>query len=337
MLRVWGFDGPFYLQWHITDDCNLKCIHCYREGGKSVKPSRADLMNVLNNFNRFLKSTGRRGRFQISGGEPFLSEDLFTILAEAKNHGYPVRVLSNATVMTHNIAKRLGVSGCRIVQASFEGSEEIHDKIRGCGSFKKALEGIKILSEHDIEVTVMMTVSDINYQVLKETIELTAPYARRFAFSRLVPQGAGKDLSDSMLTARQVRALFKEFYQLKLHSENRSGMQASKTYRDPLWQVFFRSVNPRLLGGCSIGFNGICVDTDGTVYPCRRLPVSLGNMHDTDLTEIWNSGILQELRNRDLLKGKCGKCNLRWQCGGCRAIAYAKTGDYLSEDPQCFN
>ncbi|MBF0464175.1 MAG: radical SAM protein [Nitrospirae bacterium] len=336
VLKVWGFDGPFYLQWHITEHCNLNCIHCYREGN-AAEPEISALMGVLKNFNRFLKSIHKRGRIQISGGEPFLSEHLFSILMEAKKSGYPIRVLSNGTVMSKDLAKRLNESGCRIVQVSFEGSEEIHDKIRGIGSFKKALDGTKILCEENVEVTAMMTVSDINYKALTETIKLTTPYIRRFAFSRLVPWGRALTLADSMLTTKQVKSLFREFHKLNLNTENQKGAEVSKTYRDPLWQGFFGKVNPLLLGGCSIGYNGICVDTDGTVYPCRRLPVSLGNVHDTDLTEIWKSEILRELRNRDLLKGKCRGCKLRWQCGGCRAIAYAKTGDYLSEDPQCFN
>ncbi|QWR77552.1 radical SAM protein [Candidatus Magnetomonas plexicatena] len=333
MLKVWGFDGPFYLQWHITEDCNLNCIHCYREKRNIVKPEKSDLIRVLKNFNRFLKSINKCGRIQISGGEPLLSEHLFSILAEAKKCGYPVRVLSNGTLVSRDLAKRLNDSGCRIVQVSFEGSEEIHDKIRGVGSFRKALEGAKILHDENIDVTVMMTVSDINYQALTETIKLTSPYVRRFAFSRLVPWGSAKTLTGSILSAKQVKGLFKEFYKLDLQT---SDVDVAKTYRDPLWQGYFGNVNPLLLGGCSIGYNGICVDTDGTVYPCRRLPLSLGNVHDMDLTQIWKSEILQELRNRDQLKGKCGKCKLRWQCGGCRAIAYAKTGDYMSEDPQCF-
>ena len=95
-------------------------------------------------------------------------------------------------------------------------------------------------------------------------------------------------------------------------------------------------------GGCAAAVSGITLMADGTVTPCRRLPIPIGNVLTDSLREIWaTSEVLQRLRNRDLYKGKCGGCE-RWSsCRGCRAIAYAHSlclgaGDYLADDPQCF-
>ena len=70
--------------------------------------------------------------------------------------------------------------------------------------------------------------------------------------------------------------------------------------------------------------------------PCPYLPVSVGNLKEESFVELWNeSETFQNLRNRDLLEGKCGACEFREVCGGCRARAYATAGNYLAEDASC--
>ncbi|NIM05174.1 MAG: SPASM domain-containing protein, partial [Armatimonadetes bacterium] len=86
------------------------------------------------------------------------------------------------------------------------------------------------------------------------------------------------------------------------------------------------------LGGCAAGISGFSLLSDGTVLPCRRLPVSLGNVREDSVREIWaTSEVLNSLRDRSRYKGKCASCP-RWaSCRGCRAIAYAHSGKILSE------
>jgi len=89
-------------------------------------------------------------------------------------------------------------------------------------------------------------------------------------------------------------------------------------------------------GICSIGLDGLCILPDATVLPCRRLPIAIGNLKEDSLLEIWHkSDLLWQIRDKRNLKGKCKSCEFIPQCSGCRAMAYACTGDYLAEDPQC--
>ena len=95
-------------------------------------------------------------------------------------------------------------------------------------------------------------------------------------------------------------------------------------------------------GGCAAGISGLTILPDGTMIPCRRLNIPIGNIRQDSLREVWaTSGILNLLRDKSKYKGKCGKCN-RWaSCRGCRAIAYSYSqsvgeNDFLAEDPQCF-
>ncbi|MBF0345093.1 MAG: radical SAM protein [Nitrospirae bacterium] len=329
MLRISGFDEYFYLQWHINSQCNLRCAHCYAQ---QANPHLGveELFLILDKYVAFLKKKGIKGRIQFSGGEPFLSKELFPLLMQAKNKNIPTRVLSNGTLITVQVAFELVKTGCRTVQISLDGDISVHNDIRGDKAFERALEGAIHLRNNNIKVTFQMTVSRRNHLSLKPVYDISRQYANRFSLSRFVPIGYGIQMSNDVLSAKEMRGVFKTFTKLK------SGNQIDTPMRDPLWHPFFNRCNPHLLSGCSIGYNGICIDSDGTVYPCRRLPIPLGNILTQDLDVIYNSKVLNQLRDRDLLKGKCGKCRLRWQCGGCRAIAYAVNNDYLHEDPQCF-
>ncbi|MCM8757265.1 MAG: SPASM domain-containing protein, partial [Candidatus Omnitrophica bacterium] len=87
---------------------------------------------------------------------------------------------------------------------------------------------------------------------------------------------------------------------------------------------------------CILGKDGLALMPDGTVYPCRRFPLPLGNLTSQSLEEIWeNSPVLNILRQRGFLKGKCANCPIT-ECLGCRALAYSLTGGFLNEDPLCF-
>lgn len=103
-------------------------------------------------------------------------------------------------------------------------------------------------------------------------------------------------------------------------------------------QGFLRRV-PYWEGGCAAGRNKgyITILSNGDVIPCMLLQARLGNVKNQDIRDIWaNSPILQRLRRRELLQGKCGACEYRVQCGGCRGRAYEEKGDILAEDPGCW-
>jgi radical SAM protein with 4Fe4S-binding SPASM domain len=88
--------------------------------------------------------------------------------------------------------------------------------------------------------------------------------------------------------------------------------------------------------GCLAG-TGVCfISHEGEVYPCGYLPVIAGDLRSQTFAHIWeNAEVFQELRDTAKLKGKCGCCEFRNVCMGCRARAYAATGDFMDEEPFC--
>jgi radical SAM protein with 4Fe4S-binding SPASM domain len=330
--RQHAFNEPFFLQWHLTDRCNLVCQHCYRDENKKDLDLDTQQL-ILNQFCSFLQAIGRDGRIHFSGGEPYLSAHLFDLIQTARVHNLPSRILSNGTLITPELAARTRQAGCRLVQVSLDGLEPTHDKIRGKGTFKRALAGIANLRAAGIEVTIAMTLSRVNLHDALPVARLAEQIADRVHFSRLVPVGAGEALEADLLTQAEIYRLLSDLH--AFHGRT----QIDFPLRDPLWKAYF---NPQCsdcatcISGCAVGYNGLCIESNGDVYPCRRLPIVIGNVLIQSLNEIWHAPLMQALRDRDQLQGNCGDCRLRWVCGGCRGVAYGLCNDPLAEDPQCF-
>lgn len=335
MKRQYLHEEPFFLQWHITNKCNLSCAHCYNSSRQTDDLPLKDLLRILDKYELFLKSIARQGRIHITGGEPFLSPHLFTILNKALSKNIQCRILSNGTAITKESAGRLTAAGCGLVQISVDGDRAANDRIRGEGAFQQAVGSMRLLRVHGIEVTVNMTVSDVNVNDVEKVMGLASEAADRFTFSRFVPIDKDKPMdAGNILSHAELHRCFRKVFSFKTNCS-----RIDIPLRDPLWHAFMRVPPGRYqhaIHGCSAGFNGLTVAHDGTLYPCRRLPLPIGNILINDPADVWNnSPILEKLRNRDLLKGKCRTCKSRWICGGCRAVAYAVKGDYLEEDPQC--
>jgi len=88
--------------------------------------------------------------------------------------------------------------------------------------------------------------------------------------------------------------------------------------------------------GCLAGTGVAFISHRGEVFPCGYLPVEAGNIRRQPFQTIWQeSELFGELRNPELLGGKCGVCEFKLVCSGCRARALGMTGDYLGEEPFC--
>lgn len=337
----------FFVQWHLTDRCNLRCKHCYQGGRPKDEMSLPEIREVAEEVSAMLGDWAETygmafsPSLNITGGEPFLRRDIFEVLEEMRARGFAVHVLTNGILVDRERARRLADLGVRGVQVSMEGPEEIHEKIRGKGSFARAFTGVRNLLEAGLEVTVNATLSRLNAEGVGELMGLAREAGvQRFGFSRLVPCGTGIALLDEMLDSGEVRELY-----MSLMAENGKGMDI--VTGDPLAaQMDAREgagTGHVPCGGCAAGLSGLTILPDGTVTPCRRLDIPIGNVRKDALREVWaTSGVLNALRDRTRYRGKCASCK-RWAaCRGCRAIAYAYSlaqgeADYLAEDPQCFH
>jgi radical SAM protein with 4Fe4S-binding SPASM domain len=276
----------------------------------------------------------------MTGGEPFLRPDLFEVLGEAARQGFDIFLLTNGTLVDQTRALRLAELGVKGVQVSIEGPEEVHDSIRGAGSFAASAAGIERLVDAGLAVTLNVTVSRLNASSMRQVIAFgSRAGARRIGFSRLVPSGKGRSLLSRMLSSQEVKELYESLFSLELTDiEIVTGDPVASCMKTPS----NGDAGNRAMSGCAAGVSGLTILPNGDVMSCRRLAVTLGNARRDSLRELWTtSPVLEALRDRSRYKGKCGSCS-RWaHCRGCRAIAYAYSrsrgeDDYLAEDPQCF-
>jgi AdoMet-dependent heme synthase len=336
----------FFVQWHLTERCNLRCTHCYQSGRPADELPFSDIKCVVTEVNEMVRAwedaygLAFSLSYNVTGGEPFLRKDLPKVIEEIQGQRGTVSLLTNGTLIDRAKAEMLSQLGVNGIQVSLEGPESIHDAVRGQGSFRRSMQGIEALLGAGLTVTVNVTLSKLNAGQMKEMVPLAARLGvQRLGFSRLVPSGRGKGLLQEMLPLQEVKDLYETLLSIKSNG-------LSIVTGDPVASQMAGKDDGDLgehpVAGCAAGVSGLTLRSDGTIMPCRRLPIKIGNVCTDLLREVWaTSEVLNRLRNRKLYKGKCGQCP-RWAaCRGCRAIAYAYSqskghDDFLAEDPQCF-
>lgn len=342
-----GGTFDFLIQWHLTERCNLRCMHCYQDGTRgdelSLEEVRCGLDEIGDMFSSWSEAHGLKfaPSFNITGGEPLLRKDLFEVLGLVADRQWDSFVLTNGTLIDATTAGRLAGLGVGGVQISLEGPEAVHDLFRGPGSYQASLGGIRALLDAGVEVTVNTTLSEINAGGFFELAETASRLGvQRLGYSRLVPSGRGGSLAHAMLAPDAVRRLYERINKLSYPGMKLvSGDPVAARMRAA--DNGFQDEGDIPAGGCAAGVSGLTILADGTIVPCRRLPLPLGNIRTDSLREIWAaSPLLDALRSRSGYEGACRTCS-RWaSCRGCRAIAFAASHSAgqesaLADDPQC--
>jgi radical SAM protein with 4Fe4S-binding SPASM domain len=335
----------FFIQWHLTERCNLRCYHCY-QGDRHIQEMTLDeVKREIDGATEMFQAWESEHGISVSpsihftGGEPFLYAGLWDLVLYARRR-YGVALMSNGCLITNDDAKRASTLGISDIQISLEGPPDLHDSIRGRGSYMAATKGVETLVKCGNRVSANVTLSRLNVDQIEETAEIgRAMGFYGIGFSRMVPCGRGKALTDQLLTPQELKGAYQRILSLNTPSfEVVSG--------DPLAGTLLESKIPSgcnlSLAGCSAGFSGITITSDGSVMPCRRIGLVAGNVKRKSLRSIWaSSRLLWRLRERKNYNGRCGQCALWPSCRGCRAVAYAYSANQgkpnlFADDPQCW-
>jgi radical SAM protein with 4Fe4S-binding SPASM domain len=329
---------PFYIQWHITNSCNLRCRHCYQDDfSKESDLDRSGLKTVSDNVLSALKAWDRTACIHLTGGEPLLKPELFFLLdyLDPQPAVEELGIITNGLPINPELVRRLSAySKLKKIKVSLDGADaQTHESIRPRWTFEKVIHALSLLKEAEqFEIILMFTVMKRNYKNLPSLLTLCQDLrVDGFILERFVPWGQGREIEDEVLNKDQ----WKEVVNILLDFIS---PEAEETPFLPFqaFQVQFDGKEPELLGApCVVGSDGLCIMPGGEVFPCRRFPVSLGNLQVQRLEEIWDeSEILKKVRKKENLKGRCGDCGIE-ECRGCRSLALSITGDYLAEDPHC--
>ncbi|MCP4669618.1 MAG: radical SAM protein [Deltaproteobacteria bacterium] len=338
---------PRVLAWEITRKCNLHCIHCRAlasEDAPQGELTLAEYRTLIDDVAGF-----SRPIIILTGGEPLLREDLFDIAAHASAAGLRVAVSTNGTLVTHDTARRLAASGVASCSISIDGSNaEVHDDFRKqAGAFEASLRGMKILQEAGIKVQINTSLTRRNMHDLENIYQLVKDQkAHAWHIFMLVPTGRGESVADDeLITSEDYERILNYVYERNRDDDMeikptcapqyyRILRQRAKAEGIPVDEEHF-GLNARTRG-CLAGMGFGFVSYKGDVFPCGYYPIRAGNVREESFSRIWETSPLflklRDFRNYD---GACGKCQYIKVCGGCRARAYAVTGDDMAPEPYC--
>jgi len=338
---------PRLIFWELTEGCNLKCVHCRA----TAQPNRnqeelttEQAYQVIDEIASFADPI-----LILTGGEPLYRPDFFEIAGYAIKKGLKVALATNGTLVDEDIARKVKEVGIKRVAISLDGAnKQTHDGFRGIdGAFERALQGAKYLQAEGIDIQFNTTISKHNVNEIEDILKLAIQQkAVALHLFMLVPVGCGIQIADNqMLPATQYEEVLEWFYE----QSREVPLEIKATCAPHYYRIIRQKAKERgervtvqthgmsaMTKGCLAGTGVFFISHKGKVQPCGYLPVEAGDVTKQTVQTIWDeSPVFQNLREQELLEGKCGICEYQNVCSGCRARAYYETGNYMAEEPYC--
>jgi radical SAM protein with 4Fe4S-binding SPASM domain len=286
----------------------------------------------------------------LSGGEPLIRPDIFEIAEYGTSKGFRMCMASNGSLVTDEVCARMRAADIKMVSLSLDGpTAAVHDDFRQCpGAFDGVLRAAELFRKHDQKFLINSSFTKRNQTYIADTFRVAKELgATAWYMFMIVPTGRGEEIMEELISPEDYEEILEWHY--------RQEKDESAILMRPTCAPHYYRIVPQLAKkegirferrsltfstgggkGC-IAAQSIClIDCFGDVKPCSYFPMSAGNVKQTPFKQIWHeSQLFHDLRDFKGYKGKCGTCEFINVCGGCRARAYAVTGDYLEEEPFC--
>ncbi len=332
----------FLLAINLTKRCNLACTHCYMDAetmkyGGENELATEEVRGLLDDI------AGRSTETMVvlTGGEPLMRGDLEELVAHGTERGLAMVVGTNGVALTDKRVQSLkaaGVMGAGISVDSLD--PEKHDAFRGLpGAWEKTMQGIEACKRHDLSFQIHFSVTESNADEVPPMIDFArASGARVLNVFFLVCTGRGESMSDiSPITyervLNQLVAAQEQSRDLLIRARCAPHYKRIAYQRDP-GSTLTRAAGYEG-GGCLAGIHYCRITPEGAVTACPYIPKEEGSIRDKKFWDIWDqSPTFKSLRN-PRLQGKCGSCEFRKLCGGCRARPLAMGDSLMDTDPWC--
>lgn len=318
----------FTLQWHITQQCDLHCKHCYDRSDRVAMPE-AEAMKVLADLFDFCRQMHVRGQVTFTGGNPLLYPHIERIYQVAVQYGFGIAILGNPGPIDH-LRKLIKIVKPLYFQVSLEGLASHNDVIRGKGHFDRSIRFLEQLRELGIFTMVMLTLTNDNRDQVLPLAGYLKNRVDAFNFNRLSAVGEGAALA---MVENEDYVLFLKDYLSAAEANPIMGL------KENLFNLIrCESGQPPFGGctghGCGAAFNFMALLPDGDIHACRKFPSLLGNMLDTRLMDIYHSELAERYRTGSIA---CRQCSLNPVCRGCMAVSHSLGMDiFHDKDPFCF-
>lgn len=317
----------------ITLRCNLKCPYCFQafESRSAMDMEEAVFARITDE----VKTTNPDCEIIITGGEPFLTRRIFDYLDLLDASELRFSILTNGTLITDRIARRLGAyQRLTKVQVSIDGITESTNAItRGKGSLPKILAGIHSLRNHGIPLALAPTIHSKNLHELEDLARFALSIGAEFSPNnlRLSAHDQRSDLSINDMAA------YEALKELNLRLAAETSTRHSPAGKSTPDHTPSCRREPKLL--CGMARTLVSIDYNGDVYPCHLLAakeLKLGNIMVNRIREIIDGAEARRVRISATQISKCKTCKFVALCGGgCRAGAYYSFGSLSREDNLC--
>ena len=323
---------PYLVSWNLTRRCNLACPHCYIDAQTETdgELTSGEVRSVIDE----LASLNNRLMLILSGGEPMLRGDIFDIVAYAAKSGLITVMGSNGTLLSGERLKLLKEAGLKGIGISIDATVPgKHDSLRGgADAWRRSVQALDEAKGMGTETQLDVSLTDKNSGELDDFIELGVKMGvKAVNFFFLVC--TGRAMRSDISTGNYERSLQRI---AEVSSRERRTMVRARC-APHINRVLYENGSPPPRGtrGCLAGIHYLRIDPQGQVTPCPYMPISVGNLRERSITEIWENAPFLKLLRSGQYNGRCGVCEYREICGGCRARAGTESGDCLGEDPLC--
>lgn len=321
------------MQWHLSENCNLKCLHCYQENHKPIQLEFDKLVIIYKQFKELLNKKKMKGHINITGGEPLCNPYLFKLLDLIKEDSDLITfsILTNGTLINEKIAKKIKSYNPLYVQVSLEGGKKTNDYIRGKGTYKKIAEGIVNLRKENIFTSISFTATSLNYKEFPKVVRYARKYGVNNVWSdRFIPLGdSDKSLA---LNYEQTR----EYLEIMNKERNKLKKIKNSNTNISMYRALQFQMTNDFAYGCTAGDTLLTVMENGDLVPCRRMPITIGNLFDRSMYDLYiNSDVLKALREKKI-PDECIDCEHSEVChGGLKCLTYAMYKDLNHKDYGC--
>lgn len=323
--------------WELTRRCNLACGHCRassKYGPYANELTTAECFKLIDEIVSLSSPV-----IILTGGEPLLREDIFEVAEYGKKKGLRMVMATNGTLLTDENAAKIMQAGIKRISVSLDGPDAAtHDNLRQVlGAFKRACEGIARAKKAGLEFQINSTITKRNIKLLPQIMELAKERgAKAHHIFLLVPTGRAKDMAGEELSAQE----YEETLKVLAGQMNKFSLQIKITcaphFNRILAQEHLQPAASLTGRGCMAGVSFCFISHTGDLQPCGYLDLKCGNLREQGFKQNWlESEVFNNLRDFSKYKGKCGICEFKAICAGCRARAYAVSQDYLAEEPYC--
>ncbi|NLN86959.1 MAG: putative heme d1 biosynthesis radical SAM protein NirJ2 [Syntrophomonadaceae bacterium] len=320
------------VSWNTTNQCNMFCDHCYRDAGARSEEelSTAQARKLIEEI--------KKAGFQImifSGGEPLMRPDVYELADFATSLGLRAVMGSNGSLITAQVARQIKEAGFMAAGVSLDSLDPVkNNNFRKLdNAYQLTVEGMHNLKKAEVPFQVHTTVMDWNVGELEAitdfAIEIGA-MAHHIFF--LVPTGRAVNIEDEALKVAEYEKTLARL----MEKQRKVPIEIKPTCAPQFIRVADKKGIPlRFSKGCLAGISYCIISPTGDVQPCAYMDMQLGNVKEQPFDKIWRENeTLQRLRTLEY-QGKCGICDFKKRCGGCRARANYYNGDFMAEDTWC--